>query len=93
MIMILIIMINMSSFAGESKEGHIHNTWPGVHWRLWNSWREILVKLKRQTILGKIFLVKIFPVNIEMFLAKTKIFLVIINIFLAKPQIFLTSLP
>ena len=40
-------------FAGDGKEGYIHHIWPGVHWRLWNTWREILVKTK-------IFPVKIF---------------------------------
>ena len=40
-------------FAGEGKEGYIHHIWTGVHWRLWNTWGEILVKTK-------IFPVKIF---------------------------------
>ena len=35
-----------SELSVECEEAHPHRQWPGVRWRLWNTWREILVNTK-----------------------------------------------
>ena len=40
--MLYITLITIG-FPGDFEEGDIHRPWPGVHGRLWNTWRGILV--------------------------------------------------
>merc|ERR1719460_3607404 len=43
----------LSFQPGEGEEDHIHHQRSGVRWRLWNTWREILVVHEAATLASK----------------------------------------